>query len=89
MAFMCDCGLEAKLVEHHDNYRRTYACCPKRVRILFLFHVRASLYHARTTCRIDDTLISGNMRRMTLHVRTSMKWTLHTRRRLWMSSMSW
>ncbi|KAJ8429156.1 hypothetical protein Cgig2_017540 [Carnegiea gigantea] len=25
--------LEAKIVEHHDNYRRRHACCPKQVRM--------------------------------------------------------
>jgi len=36
MTLLCHCGLEAKVVEHHDNYRRAYACCPKRVMLLFL-----------------------------------------------------
>ncbi|KAJ8420603.1 hypothetical protein Cgig2_001736 [Carnegiea gigantea] len=30
MAYNCHCQLEAKIVEHHDNYRRRYACCPKQ-----------------------------------------------------------
>ncbi|KAJ8423549.1 hypothetical protein Cgig2_007080 [Carnegiea gigantea] len=30
MTYHCDCQLEAKIVEHHDNYRRRYACCPKQ-----------------------------------------------------------
>ena len=31
MMYQCHCQLEAKIVEHHDNYRRRYACCPKQV----------------------------------------------------------
>ncbi|KAJ8430714.1 hypothetical protein Cgig2_000279 [Carnegiea gigantea] len=30
MTYHCDCQLEAKIVEHHDNVRRRYACCPKQ-----------------------------------------------------------
>ncbi|KAJ8436614.1 hypothetical protein Cgig2_029860 [Carnegiea gigantea] len=30
MTYYCDCQLEAKIVEHHVNYRRRYACCPKQ-----------------------------------------------------------
>ncbi|KAJ8428808.1 hypothetical protein Cgig2_028013 [Carnegiea gigantea] len=30
MTYHCDCQLEAKIVEHHDNYRGRYACCPKQ-----------------------------------------------------------
>ncbi|KAJ8440868.1 hypothetical protein Cgig2_022724 [Carnegiea gigantea] len=30
MTYQCHCQLEAKIVEHHDNYRRRYACCPKQ-----------------------------------------------------------
>ncbi|KAJ8421945.1 hypothetical protein Cgig2_006416 [Carnegiea gigantea] len=30
MTYHCDYQLEAKIVEHHDNYRRRYACCPKQ-----------------------------------------------------------
>ncbi|KAJ8420166.1 hypothetical protein Cgig2_022916 [Carnegiea gigantea] len=30
MTYNCHCQLEAKIVEHHDNYRRRYACCPKQ-----------------------------------------------------------
>ncbi|KAJ8432162.1 hypothetical protein Cgig2_006864 [Carnegiea gigantea] len=30
MTYHCDCQLEAKIVEHHDNYHRRYACCPKQ-----------------------------------------------------------
>ncbi|KAJ8425181.1 hypothetical protein Cgig2_010790 [Carnegiea gigantea] len=29
MTYQCHCQLEAKIIEHHDNYRRRYACCPK------------------------------------------------------------
>ena len=34
MALVRHCGLEANVIEHHDNYRRSYACCPKRVCVL-------------------------------------------------------
>ncbi|KAJ8423414.1 hypothetical protein Cgig2_032664 [Carnegiea gigantea] len=30
MTYQCHCQLEAKIVEHHDNYRKRYACCPKQ-----------------------------------------------------------
>jgi len=40
MTYQCDCQLEAKIVEHHDNYRRRYACCPKQVRCFVCVQVQ-------------------------------------------------
>ena len=51
MSLLCHCGLGAKVVEHHDNYRRAYAGCPKRIFSLFLPLVTANfppISHTKT-----------------------------------------
>ncbi|KAJ8421573.1 hypothetical protein Cgig2_028557 [Carnegiea gigantea] len=60
MAFTCHCGVEAKLVEHHDNYHQTYACCPKRDDIACAyFHELDPPYPQKAMDVIDD-LVAQN-----------------------------
>ncbi|KAJ8442695.1 hypothetical protein Cgig2_001788 [Carnegiea gigantea] len=55
MTYHCDCQLEAKIVEHHDNYRRRYACCPKQDEYACGYFEEVDLqYHNRAMEVIDD-----------------------------------
>lgn len=58
MAFTCHCGLEAKLVEHDDNFHWTYACCPKRDDIACAyFHEVDPPYQCKAMDVIDELVV--------------------------------
>lgn len=60
MTLQCYCGLEVKIVEHHDNYRRTYACCPKRDEIACAYFHEVDAPYPQKVMEVIDNLVAEN-----------------------------
>ncbi|KAJ8446892.1 hypothetical protein Cgig2_016202 [Carnegiea gigantea] len=60
MTLQCYYGLEAKIVEHHDNHRRTYACCPKRDEVAYAYFHEVDRPYPQKAMEVIDDLVVEN-----------------------------